>query len=169
MAEEQVAQLEKRTEGAQQAEVEAQCESLDLLLTRVCRLHYGRAHALLERIGLHRGQPPVLHVLWEHEGISQTELAERLHVTPATISNMVHRMEKAGFVTRHTPEEDQRVSLVSLTDKGRAVKQQVRAVWRTMEAETFAGYSEEERALVRRYLERVVDNLVRAGAEEPPL
>lgn len=152
----------------QQGEEERQAESLDMVLVRVCRLHYGRAHALLDRIGLHRGQPPVLHVLWEHEGISQAELAARLHVSPATISNTVHRMEKAGFLVRRTPKDDQRVSQVFLTDRGRTVKEQVRESWRTMEAETFAGFTEEERAQMKRFLERVAENLARASGGEPP-
>ncbi len=139
---------------------------LDMLLVQVCRLHYLRAHELLEKIGLYRGQPPVLRALSEQEGLKHTELAERLRVTPATITRMLQRMEKAGFVERRPDPEDQRISRVYLTEAGRGVQSALREVVRTMEAETFAGFSQEEQALLRRLLEGIRDNLLRAVDRE---
>jgi len=141
---------------------------MDYLLAQVCLLHYSRAHALLEAIGLYRGQPPVLRALWEQEGLTHTELAERLHVTPATITKMIQRMEKAGFVVRKPDAEDQRVSRVYLTEAGRAIRSEVQAVWQTMEQETFDGFAEEEQTLLRRFLLRMRENLMRATGEKPP-
>jgi len=143
-------------------------ESLDALLAQVSRLHYARAHELLEAIGLYRGQPPVLHALQEREGLAHTELAERLHVTSATITRMIQRMEKAGFVVRRPDAEDERISRVYLTEAGRAIHTQVGQVLCTMEAETFAGLTEEERVALRGYLLRIRENLMRAVGKELP-
>lgn len=142
-------------------------ESLDFLLAQVSRLHYTRAHTLLEAIGLYRGQPPVLRTLWEQEGLTHTELAERLHLTPATITKMLQRMEKTGFVTRQADATDQRVSRVYLTAAGRAIQSQVQAVWHTMEQETFAGFTQEERDILRRFLGHIRENLRRVTGEKP--
>ena len=140
----------------------AEPESLDLLLAQVSHLHYSRAHALLEAIGLYRGQPPVLRALWEQDGLTQTQLAERLHVTPATMTKMLQRMEKAGFVMRRPDKQDRRVSRVHLTPAGRAIRAQVQVVWRTMERETFAGLTEAQRASLRRSLKKLRQNLTDA-------
>lgn len=78
---------------------QAQPESIDYLLAQICRLHRIRAHALLEDLGLYRGQPPVLRALWEREGLTHSELAARLHVQPATITKMIQRMERTGFAS----------------------------------------------------------------------
>jgi DNA-binding MarR family transcriptional regulator len=142
-------------------------ESMDFLLVNVCHLHHSRAHQLLEAIGLYRGQPPVLFALWEQEGLTQTELAARLRVTPATITKMLQRMEKAGFIYRQPDSEDQRVSRVYLTEAGRAVQSRVEEVWSIMEAETFADFNLEERVLLRRFLLQMRENLARATGEEP--
>lgn len=142
-------------------------EPLDFLLAQVCHLHYSRAHALLEAIGLYRGQPPVLKALWEQEGLTHTALAERLHVTPATITKMLQRMEKAGFVVRKPDPEDQRVSRVYLTKAGRAIQRKVRAVWERMDRETFDGFTQEERALLRRFLQQIRENLRRVTGDRP--
>jgi len=145
----------------------ARSESLDFLLAQVARLHHARAHALLEAIGLYRGQPPVLHALWEQEGRTHTELAERLHVRPATMTRMLQRMEKAGFITREPDAEDQRVSRVYLTKAGRAIRAKVQAVWQTMEEESFAGFTRQERATLRQLLLKIRENLIRAGGGKP--
>jgi len=140
-------------------------ETMDSLLAQVSHLHYTRAHQLLEAVGLYRGQPPVLGILWDEEGLTHTELAQRLDKTPSTITKMLQRMEKTGFVIRPPDAEEQRVSRVYLTDTGRAIKTQVQAIWETMEAETFAGFTLEERVLLRRFLIQLRDNLRRAVGE----
>jgi len=136
-------------------------ESIDFLLAQVCRLHYSRDRILLEEFGLFRGQPPLLFALWEKEGRTHSELAEHLHVQPATITKMIKRMERAGFVERCQDTEDQRVSRVYLTDAGRNIRDAVEGVWHELEAQTFAGFSSEERALLSQFLLRIRDNLVR--------
>lgn len=136
-------------------------ESLDRLLAHVCHLHRMRAHQLLEALGLYRGQPPVLFALWDQEGLTHTELAERLHNTPSTISKMLRRMERAGFVVRKPDAEDQRVSRVYLTEAGRAIESEVLNAFRISEAETFAGLTPEDRTVLRRILEQLRVNLLR--------
>ena len=142
-------------------------ESIDFLLAQVCRLHHARAHTLLEELGLYRGQPPMLHALWEQEGLTHGELAGRLHVQPATITKMIQRMEKAGFLDRRSDPEDQRVSRVYLTDAGRAIQAEVRQVWHTLEGETFAGFTQEERVLLRRFFLQIRENLIRVTGGKP--
>ena len=50
------------------------------------------------------------------QGITHSELAHRMRVSPETVTNMLQRMEKTGFVERRPGAEDQRVSRVYLTD-----------------------------------------------------
>ena len=144
-------------------------ESLDFLLVQICRLHHARAHTLLEELDLYRGQPPVLFALWEQEGLTHSELAARLHVKPATITKMINRMEKTGFVQRRSDSEDQRVSRVYLTDAGRAIQNEVERVWRTLLEETFVGFSPEERVLLRRFFLQMRENLLQVTTEKPLL
>lgn len=140
-------------------EARDEAESIDLLLAQVCHLHRSRAHQRLEALGLYRGQPPLLFALWRQEGLTHTELAERLQNTPSTISKMLRRMERAGFVVRRADPEDQRVSRVYLTEVGRAIQSEVQAALRALEAETFAGLTPEERDVLYRYLQRLRENL----------
>ena len=142
-------------------------ETMDFLLANICHLHHTRAHQLFEAIGLYRGQPPVLLALWAQEGFTQTELAERLKIAPATVTKMLQRMEKTGFIQRKPDADDQRISRVYLTKAGRAIQGDVEAVWKTMQAETFANFAPEERAQLRRFLLQMRENLLHATGEEP--
>jgi DNA-binding MarR family transcriptional regulator len=139
---------------------QANQESIGFLLVQICRLHHARAHTLLEELGLYRGQPPILHALWEQEGPTHGELAARLHVKPATITKMLKRMEKAGFVERRHDLEDQRVSRVYLTDAGHSIRNEVEQVWRTLDDETFAELTLEERRLICRVFLQMRENLI---------
>jgi DNA-binding MarR family transcriptional regulator len=144
-------------------------ETLDFLLVQVCKLHYARMHTLLEELGLYRGQPPVLFALWEREGATHGELATQLHVKPATITKMIKRMEKAGFVERRSDPDDERVSRVYLTDEGRSIRTQVERVWRTLDKETFREINAEERELLRRFFLQMRENLEHVVGGKPPL
>lgn len=139
--------------------------SLDHLLGQVCRLHHERARAQLHTLGLHRGQPPLILALWEADGRTHTELADYLHVTPATVTKMVQRMESAGFVQRQPDADDQRVSRVYLTEAGRDVVGNLQRVFETLDADTFAGLTPEEHATLHRLLLQVRENLLRDAGE----
>jgi DNA-binding MarR family transcriptional regulator len=142
---------------------EKEPESTDHLLAHVCHFHFDRARSHLHALGLYRGQPQMLKALWKKEGQTQGELAECLHVQPATITRMLQRMERAGFVERQPDPEDQRISRVSLTPAGRAIQSDVQQVWRTLEQETFAGFTAEEKAQLHRFLLQMRENLLRVS------
>ena len=135
-------------------------ERLERLLAEICRLRHRRIHAFLGSLGLHRGQPSLLRALWEQEGLTHTELARRLCVQPATITKMVNRMEKAGFLERRPDPTDHRISRVYLTPSGRAIQADVERIWKALEQETFAGFDEEERDLLARFFRRIRENLM---------
>jgi DNA-binding MarR family transcriptional regulator len=142
-------------------------ESLDLLLANIGHLHRTRAHQQFELLGLYRGQPPVLRALWQEEGLTQTELVDKMKIAPATLTKMLQRMEKAGFIRRHSDPKDQRVTRVFLTEAGRTIQSQVEQVFKKMEEEAFADFTLEERVLLRRFLLQIRDNLLQATGETP--
>jgi DNA-binding MarR family transcriptional regulator len=142
-------------------------DNLDFILANICHLHRTRWTQLLEALKLFQGQPPLLRELWEQEGMIQKDLAARLKITPATVTKMLQRMEKAGFIQRRTDIEDQRVSRVFLTDTGREVQRKVEKVFKTLESETFNNFTTEERVLLRRLLLQVRENLFAVTGEEP--
>jgi len=144
----------------------AEPESTGFILSQVCRLSHARGHELLHKLDLHRGQHNILRALWAQDGLTHTELAQAAHVRPATITTTVQRMEKAGFVTRARDAKDQRVSRVYLTQSGREIRESVEQVWSQLDEERFAGFTSEERLLLRQLLLQVRENLIEATKRE---
>jgi DNA-binding MarR family transcriptional regulator len=134
-------------------------ETLGFLLAQICRAHRGKAQEKLFQIGLHTGQEMFLLRLWRKDGQTQTELADEICVQPATITRMIDRLAKEGFVERRDDAEDRRVSRVYLTEAGRALKQPVEDVWHELEQESFANLTLDEQVLLRRLLLQVFENL----------
>jgi DNA-binding MarR family transcriptional regulator len=132
---------------------------LGFQLLQAHKAHRARAEAALNKLGLHTGQEMLLLRLWTEEGIPQSQLAAAMGVEPPTATKMLQRMEHAGLIERRPDPEDARVSRVYLTPRGRALEQPVLEVWKQLEAQTVAGLSVIEQALLRRLLMQMVANL----------
>jgi len=115
----------------------------------------------LDELGLYRGQTPVLRALWSQDGLTQTELTERLDRSPSTITKTVQRMEKVGLVRRGPDDRDERVSRVYLTDAGRGLQPAVEEMWRNFDRQLFAGFTAQELALFHDLLTRLCRNVER--------
>ena len=134
-------------------------DTVGYMLAQVCKLHRQHADSLLNQVGLHVGQEMLLNQLWESGGVTQSQLAERMLLQPATVTNMLRRLERAGVVERREDANDQRISRVYMTAKGEELKAAVNELWNRLEEQTFAGFTLEERILLRRLLQHAYWNL----------
>jgi MarR family transcriptional regulator, organic hydroperoxide resistance regulator len=142
-------------------------EQINTLLLQLSRQHYIRLHALMEDIGLYRGQPPLLHELWNREGCTQTELAEGMCVAPATVTNMLQHMQENGMVERRPDADDQRVMRVFLTQAGRDIRVAVVQRENLVGQELLDGFTPEETGLLNGLLTRMRDNLQKVNRDLP--
>jgi MarR family transcriptional regulator, organic hydroperoxide resistance regulator len=136
-------------------------ETTGYLLARVCKAHRGAVGATLAEVGLHVGQEMVLSHLWGQDGLTPSELADRLGVEPPTVTNMLSRMERSGLLERRRDQRDARCTRVYLTEKGRELRDPVQRRWEAVQERAFAGLTPEEETLLRKLLARIHDNLSR--------
>lgn len=134
-------------------------DSLDSLLHQITHLRHHKATTQFNKLGLHRGQPPILFMLWEKDGLTQKDLAEGLNLTPPTITDTLHRIEKLGLIERRTDLEDLRVTRVYLTEKGESAQAEVNKAFETLDAQCFKDFTFEEKILLRRFFIQIIDNL----------
>ena len=85
------------------------------------RLHHMAFRAVLPENGLPPAQAGALRVIIRHPGLSQRELADKLHIQRATATVMLQKMEKAGFIDRRPDKEDQRISRIYPTELAMAI------------------------------------------------
>lgn len=77
----------------------------------------------LTELGLTYPQYLVLIVLWEQTSCTVREIADALRLDHGTLTPLLRRMEVAGLVARHRDHADERFVVVSLTEKGNALRQ----------------------------------------------
>lgn len=133
--------------------------SVARLISRTADLKHRRAHELLDELGFYQGQAFVLYALWDEDGLTQSELTERLQRSPSTITKTVQRLEKAGFVKRCSDDADERVSRVYLTNAGRDIRPTVEEIWNKLDQQIFQGFNPQEVEQLGDYMTRVYQNL----------
>ncbi len=77
----------------------------------------------LDEIGLTYTQYIAMMVLWENKNMNVKSLGECLYLDSGTLTPLLKKLEAEGLVTRTRSIEDERNLIVTLTDKGEALKQ----------------------------------------------
>ncbi len=77
---------------------------------------------LLDELGLTYPQYLAMLVLWEQDGLTVSELGERLYLDSGTLTPLLTRLESAGLISRLRAVEDERRVHVTLTAAGRKLK-----------------------------------------------
>lgn len=89
--------------------------SAQLAMTKVYR-------RLLAGLGLTYPQYLVMLVLWETDGVTVSQIGERLFLDSATLTPLLKRLEAAGLLQRQRAPRDERQVVISLTAEGRALR-----------------------------------------------
>ncbi len=131
---------------------------------RLSRMHKTIIGRLLREVGLVPGQELLLLQLWDRDRCSQTDLVERLGLDPSTVTKMLQRLERAGWLAREPSPDDGRVMVVTLTRAGRDLQVAVTTLWSELEGETIKALSPDEQAELLRLLSKVEAGL-RASRE----
>lgn len=83
---------------------------------------------LLDPLGLTYPQYLAMLVLWEGDGLTVSQLGDRLMLDSGTLTPLLKRLESAGLVQRLRDTADERRVLLRLTRDGRALKRKALAV-----------------------------------------
>jgi DNA-binding MarR family transcriptional regulator len=114
---------------------------------------------LLRQLDLTYPQYLVMLVLWENDGLTVSQIGERLFLDSATLTPLLKRLESAGLVTRTRAADDERQVVVELTTQGRALKAKARAVPESLFCAT--GCTVDELVAIKSRIEKLRDNLMR--------
>lgn len=130
---------------------------LDQLFVKAAHMHRHKLHEAFDQAGMHSAQPFILIDLHHNPGKSLKELSANRGVQPATVTNMIDRMEKGGLVRRTPDEKDRRMVRVYLTEQGERMCEIARGVIDKHRNESFACFTEEEQAALFALLSKYVN------------
>ena len=136
-----------------------------LMLHRLNRAYRNAITALMAKYHLQDvGNPMLLFIL--SKGLeggavlpNQTQLAQWLHVSPATVANSLKSLERSGYVYKEQDPQDARRNRVSITEKGRQAVLECVKVFDTVDNQMLQGFSPEDQAQLMRYQEQMLGNL----------
>jgi DNA-binding MarR family transcriptional regulator len=129
------------------------------LLAQVSQIFRSVSDNFTDQVDIPRGQAGLLCVVAKQDGLTQSEIADQLSVQGATVTNMLQRLEEAGLVRRQRDTEDNRLVRVYLTEAGRKKETAINEQFGSMQELIFSGISEEERVVLRRWLQKIVINI----------
>ncbi|ACD53347.1 MarR family transcriptional regulator [Clostridium botulinum] len=99
----------------------------------------------LIKAGLTPGQPKVLDYLAAHDGSMQKEIAAGTLTDEATLTGIITKMEKKGFIERRMKEGNRRTYYVYLTELGREKAETVKCIFKEKENKVLACLTESEK------------------------
>jgi len=134
-------------------------EQLEFLLTELVRLQMRVYNSRFRGTGLNQSQVAALVHLERSEQLSQSDLARRLGMKKAAAGTLIEGLEGKGLVERSRGRDDRRVQLVSITDAGRRVVDDVDHMAEQLGLDYRQGISREERAQFVATLQRLRANL----------
>lgn len=143
-----------------------------MLFQELTRVRHNIVHTELAAQGLSDlGAPMILFVL-KHRGQEgeiavQRQLADILHVSPATIAVSLKSLERGGYVEKRPDAADARRKRIALTSKGNDAVEMCAAVFRTVDDRMFHGFTKEETRLLTAYLRRMLENLHQEEDQTP--
>ncbi len=133
-------------------------ECFDALTRLLSRSAMQRA-VLPQGSGLSRTDAWLLRRLAVQGPARMAELAQWQAVDRSTMTIQIRRLERAGLVARETDDGDRRVIIVTLTDAGRQMSEQISVAARTLYAEVMSHWSQRERLEFVESLEQFVGDL----------
>lgn len=83
---------------------------------------------LLEPLGMTYTQYIAMMVLWEHKTISIKDMGKLLYLDSGTLTPMLKKMERNGWLCRKRSQDDERIVIISITDKGEAMQEKAAEV-----------------------------------------
>ncbi|MCK9456017.1 MAG: MarR family transcriptional regulator [Candidatus Riflebacteria bacterium] len=110
-------------------------EDLQKLENQICfplyaasRLIIKKYNPLLESFNITYTQYLVLMVLWENNGISVSELGEKLYLDSGTLTPVLKKMESSELLKRERSNKDERSVIVTLTPQGKTLKKRLKDI-----------------------------------------
>jgi len=114
----------------------------------------------LEKLGITYPQYLVLMVLWEEDGVTVNDIAAKLILNTNTVTPLLKRMEGMGIISRRRSMADERKVLITLTEKGRKMRNEAAAIpLQQVEELQQVGITAEELMELKQRLDRLVEHL----------
>jgi DNA-binding MarR family transcriptional regulator len=134
-------------------------ETIGFLLADSARTMTRVFSARIAAHGIGMGVFTFLRILWEEDGLTQTELADKARMRGPSAAAALHELERRGFVRRKDDPEDRRKVRVVLTSDGRRLYGLVMPHIAVTNQLMLRGFTTDEQLALKQMLRRIRINL----------
>lgn len=110
---------------------------------------------LLQAINLTYPQYLVMLVLWEHETLSVKSIGDKLSLDSGTLTPLIKRLLNKELVIKQRSEQDERIVNISLTQKGKTLKNEAQCI--PEEMMSLLNLSEEELNTFKNTIKKIIN------------
>ncbi len=110
-------------------------------------------------IEINSAQGRIMFALWQADGISINELAKKTQLKKSTLTSMLDRLEKMGYVRRQRSKKDRRKILIKRTKKDKTLESKYVEASQQITKLFYKGFSKSEIDRFEKDLVRILDNL----------
>lgn len=112
-----------------------------------------------------RAQAHLLGLLLAEDGLTQKDLSAKLQIRPASLGELVNKLQQNGYVEKRVNEKDKRVSNVYITEEGRRATEGAMQARRELVESIFFGLSEEEINQLSTLMDKLVTSIEQSSGE----
>ncbi len=138
-------------------------EHLSWKIIHISHKHRHVMEKLFDSTGVFQGQHRMLMCISDNDFYSQKEIAAHMKISTATVAVSLKKLEKGGYIEKIVDEKDNRLNKIVLTNKAKAIVNDSKKMFDTVEANMFKNFSDEEKKQFKEYLERIEGNLKNEG------
>ena len=143
--------------------MESRMSTFEVVFHKLLRYRRARLMSLIDNVELFPGQMPILAIIDGNNGCTQKEIGEKMKFKPASITDSLKRMEKAGLISREQDNKDLRITRVYITDMGKEQMEKAFEISHSFDAICFAGFSKEEKETFINLMKKMNKNLNQEG------
>ena len=101
----------------------------------------------------------LMSIVFQHGGIVQIKVIyEKIPKNKSTITEMINRLVKCGYLERITCSEDKRVSYVMATEKAIQLQPFFQDISNELLSTLFSGFTEEEKVVFATLMKKAINN-----------
>lgn len=122
-----------------------------------CFISLGRCRHAHEGGPAFQGQHRILGLLAHFDRISQRELIQETRLRPASLGELLQKIEKSGYIVREQDQDDRRNMIISLTESGKDAVALARQEHRAQADRLFSVLTEEQQQTLAVLLQKLAD------------
>ena len=120
-------------------------------------------------VEINSAQGRIMFALWQKDSVSINELAKKTQLKKSTLTSMLDRLERMGYIRRQRSKKDRRKILIKRTEKDRTMEKKYVEVSEEMTRLFYKGFSKSEIDRFEKDLERILNNLTEFEANAKDL